>query len=360
MLKENAVFGKIAQAPSPRAFAERAEDLEIRLEDGRSLRLDAKDERSAAIVQVLAELHRLGRPVYLELTGDGRRVERIHAPLIVRVAELRSAGGDDVEVELEVSHARHVLRRDNPEFDELLSSLRQTHETGQVVAVAENEDHEILAVVPFDEPSEGPPGIEPPRERLTARIPWWRRLFRLWRCVAARRAGELFDLVAATSCAPLNPAAPCIPFLYPDDGCWGRAHEMCRLLIDAGAWPRKVWIYGNLTAPTKNHPSCAVHWGWHVAPTLCVRSGCLFGRQEMVIDPSLFTQPVSKAMWKGAQGDPGALLEDESWQIFYRTQGGGFTQTDPGFVSTNQVLADYRLHLQTRSINVGPPPYAHC
>ena len=62
-----------------------------------------------------------------------------------------------------------------------------------------------------------------------------------------------------------------ISWLYPDDGCWGRAHEMCRLMINAGAHPRKVWIYGKLHTLTKNNPNCFVNWGWHVAPTLCVR-----------------------------------------------------------------------------------------
>jgi len=362
MPKESAFFGKLVRPP--RASAE---EIQVELEDGRSLRLDAREdrERSAAVAGLLAELHRLGRPVYLELAADGRRLERIHPALVVRVAELRGGDGEDVEVELEISHARHVLRRDSPDYAELLAALRRGRESRSPVAVAETEDHEILAVRPFEEPAEGPPDLGSPVEaRPAVRLSWWRRLLRrilsFRRCVTAKRARQLFDLVAGRTCAPLAPAPPCIPFLYPDDGCWGRAHEMCRLLIDTGARPRKVWIYGSLTAPTKNHPSCAVSWGWHVAPTLCVRSGCFFGRQEMVIDPSLFTGPVPKATWKGAQGDPGASLESSHWTIFHRSSGGGSTQTDPGFTSTNQVLTTYRGFLQARSINVGPPPYAHC
>lgn len=34
--------------------------------------------------------------------------------------------------------------------------------------------------------------------------------------------------------------------------------------------------------------------------------------------------------------------------------------TDPTYVETNQVLADYRLQLQNRAIQHGPPPYANC
>ncbi|MFI1360979.1 protein-glutamine glutaminase family protein [Streptomyces sp. NPDC020898] len=50
-----------------------------------------------------------------------------------------------------------------------------------------------------------------------------------------------------------------------------RANEMCRLMINNLRSPNKVWISGNLHVDTKNNPNCVVYWGWHVAPTLCVR-----------------------------------------------------------------------------------------
>jgi hypothetical protein len=160
----------------------------------------------------------------------------------------------------------------------------------------------------------------------------------------------------ATSCDPLTVPAPCIPFLYPDDGCWGRAHEMCRLMINMGRKPKKVWIQGNLNVPTRNNPTCHVGWGWHVAPTLCVRGPGFCKHKEMVIDPSLFTTPVSKSTWKGVQGDPDATLTDSAASIFYLWG----NITDPTYVQTNQVLATYRLQLQNRAIQQGPPPYANC
>ncbi len=141
-----------------------------------------------------------------------------------------------------------------------------------------------------------------------------------FRAVSETRAQQLFDSLAARSCDPLTVPAPCIPFRYPDDGCWGRAHEMCRLIVVEGLRPCKVWIEGSLHVVTDNSPSCGVYWGWHVAPTLCVRgSGCLgflFVR-SLVIDPALFTTPVTKAQWKGVQGDTNATLTDSSWTTFY-------------------------------------------
>ena len=124
--------------------------------------------------------------------------------------------------------------------------------------------------------------------------------------VTMQKARQLFDLVNTKICCPALAAPPCIPFLYPDDGCWGRAHEMCRLILSQGVTPKKVWIYGSLNTPNRNHPSCRVLWGWHVAPTLDVTVGST--TQVYVIDPSLFNEPVTEATWKSVQGDPNAAL----------------------------------------------------
>ena len=125
-------------------------------------------------------------------------------------------------------------------------------------------------------------------------------------------------------------------------------------MINMGLKPRKVWIKGHLHVNTKNNPNCYVEWGWHVAPTLCVRSPGFLQSQTMVIDPSLFTTPVSDATWKGVQGDPGATLTDTDASDYY------WGATDPTYTDTNQYLATYRLQLQTRAVQFGPPPYANC
>jgi hypothetical protein len=133
---------------------------------------------------------------------------------------------------------------------------------------------------------------------------------------------------------------------------------MCRLMIANGADPEKVWIYGNLRVSTQNNPSCAVYWGWHVAPTLQVSTGGGVG--TYVIDPSLFPGPVTQATWASVQGDPSALLVPSSASVFYRNRDGSVVQTDPTYSSTNGVLTDYRNALKLRCANSGPPPYFAC
>lgn len=177
--------------------------------------------------------------------------------------------------------------------------------------------------------------------------------------VTPQRAQQLFSLVSSRLCCPVTSPAPCIPFLYPDDGCWGRAHEMCRLMIADGADPEKVWIYGGLTVSSANKPDCVVNWGWHVAPTLQVNTAS--GIQIWVIDPSLFTGPVPRATWGGAQGDPNAVLEASPATFFYRGQGGSPVFYDPTYAETNDVLTTYRNALKLRSAAAsGPPPYLQC
>ena len=176
--------------------------------------------------------------------------------------------------------------------------------------------------------------------------------------ISMQKANELFHHVNSTICCPAKASVPCIPFLYPRDGCWGRAHEMCRLMILKGASPRKVWIYGNLHTPTANDPSCYVSWGWHVAPTLEVTTGST--TTEYVIDPSLFDKPVTKATWKSVQGDPSAVLKSTSALVFYRDRS-GTTHMDLFYAETNKVLATYRNKLKLQAVGApGPPPYLSC
>lgn len=372
-----------AERPFADAFKNQPDGFRIEFRGGASARL-LPGELAAPMLDLLDDLRRQSAYVYAELTDEGRAITRLLLPKIVRVAGIHEEKGGEIAVDLLPSHALHRLLRENEDFAELLRTLLLGSESGQPLLVTESERQEIIDVRPL--PDDGRPPRLPPLpnwfERLRILI-WNRWLFQIGRwwayrlcywlccprrftcCVSLKRAWDMFNLVAPTSCNPINPQAPCIPFLYPDDGCWGRAHEMCRLMLAAGVKPSKVWIQGwPLVAATKNHPNCKVTWGWHVAPTLCVRTlWCT--KETYVIDPSLFTGPVTVDTWKAVQSNPNATLTYTSAAIFML-----FTnETDPTNTKTNQVLADHRNYLKHRStleINPntgllwGPPPYAHC
>jgi hypothetical protein len=376
----NAIVSRVAgfEPPLDRPAAQMGRvppDLNVVLEDGRRVRLDEGDRRSTGLLQVLEGLRRERLLAYLEIDPATSIIARLRIPKVVRVTALSQTEPSRLDVELHPSHARHVLRRDAPDFEELETQLREALQTRAWVVVTETDAHEIIDVRPYTPGAEGTPhpfgepDVAPRKRGLWQRIRYLLRAIRdllraivcwiqpsYWFCcVSLTKAREIFNAMSATSCSPLTVPGPCIPFLYPDDGCWARAHEMCRLMIDMGHNPRKVWIEGWLQVSTKNHPDCVVYWRWHVAPTLCVRTGGST-TEYMVIDPSLFSTPVSKATWKGVQGEPNATLIDSSASVYYYWDG----STDPNYTQTNYYLAVYRLELLNRATQYGPPPYANC
>lgn len=358
------------QGRNPAAILRERGDIPVQLDGERVVRIAASNERAAGFAQVLGGLAQIGRPAYLEVDPGTSEIVRIQIPLIGAVESLRD-GKDGLEFVLTGSHAVLKLGRDNPYHGEFAAALREGLGSGRLLIVSFDELHQLLDVRLFvPGPDDGPLPDWPPHNIPFEPIPWWKELWwwfwrwRLWpwnwyRCISPARAQQVFDAMSATTCNPLTVPPPCIPFMYPDDGCWGRAHEMVRLMTAMGLKPKKVWIRAStgywLHALTRNNPACFVEWGWHVAPTLCVRTGWITS-ERMVIDPSLFTTPVSQATWKGVQGDPNATLTPSDADVFHLWS----NQTDPTYSKTNQVLATYRTALYNRSIQIGPPPYANC
>jgi len=341
----------------------------------RRVTLDPADERSVGLATVLNQLAGTGLPAYIELDPASGSIDRLLIPTLGRVLSVRGREGGGLEVQLDRSHARHVVPADSPDLEALERDLRAALDSKRPILLVTDFGGQVIDVRDFTPDPENPrppfpePGDEPlpmpwhPRRWWEwilwpfrwlwwwIRYPWW-----WWHCPNRSQAQAIFDAMAATSCDPLTVPVPCIPFKYPYDGCWARASEMCRLMVAMGRDPAKVWIDGDLDAPSVNALNCHVLWGWHVAPTLCVR-GAVPGRpwlaRRMVIDPSLFTSPVTEGVWKGIQGDPNATLTETSRDVYWRI----VQPTDPTYYWTNIDLADYRLQLYNESIQNGPPPY---
>lgn len=320
----------------------------VRLESEQSVRLTADEGRAPTWLSVLDSLRSAGLPVYLEVDGQNA-VTEVLVPLRVVVDELTPLENGDVEIDLLISQAKHYLRGDSPYFEEFLALLEQSRADGLPLLVTETIDGEaVIDVRALPKELAGP--VLPTSDEAGAAADV--------AAVSSAVAQQMFALANNRTCCSASPTAPGIPFTFPDDGCWGRAHEMARLMIAAGVQPEKVWIYGNLRVRTSNHPSCEVRWGWHVAPVLRVSTGS--GEQIQVIDPALFPGPVPLATWAGVQGDPNASTVISPAAVFHRTFGGGVTY-DPTYASTNQVLTTYRAQLQLRSASAdGPPPYLQC
>ena len=344
------------------ALRERPDGVEVSFEQAPVVRLVPGDI-AVGTLEILEQLRRIRQPAYVEFDPETRAIVRLLIPLVSRVETIRE-DSDVIRIRLEASHAIHTLDRNTPDYDELRTTLVEAEKSRETLVITDTDDHRIIDVRPWPHerfPHEPPGPARPPG--LLMRIWRWfhhwccRWFCWFWCCHSSARAQALFNQMSTQTCSPLTVPSPCIPFLYPDNGCWARAHEMCRLMQLQGAHPRKVWIDGWLITPTRNHPNCEVHWSWHVAPTLCVRRWWPFSVRDMVIDPSLFTMPVTLATWKGAQGDPSATLTPSAASLYWRT----YMPTDPGYIDTTNQLAYYRLQLKNRSLQpAGPPPYAFC
>lgn len=90
-----------------------------------------------------------------------------------------------------------------------------------------------------------------------------------------------------------------IPFRYPEDGCYARAHEISHFLEKKGIISGKIFIEGDLKVKTKNSPKGYAQWHFHVASTIKVKEG----NKEVtyVFDPSLFNKPVTIDEWFSIQ-----------------------------------------------------------
>jgi glutaminase-like protein len=121
-------------------------------------------------------------------------------------------------------------------------------------------------------------------------------------------------------------ALPHIPFNFPDDGCYARAHEMCRIMQGKGIDCGKAWNYGSqfesgnstLKVSTPYHPDGAVTWRYHVAPVIYVQDSAGHPAR-MVLDPSTTKGPTDAREWKDIQSDPASRLEFSDAKPFYKT-----------------------------------------
>lgn len=91
-----------------------------------------------------------------------------------------------------------------------------------------------------------------------------------------------------------------IPFHYPQEGCFARAHEMSELLELKGIASRKVFIIdsdNDLSVASEWSPTGKVTWNYHVATLVTVR-GKDGAERDLVFDPSIMTAPATVSEWQ--------------------------------------------------------------
>lgn len=338
--------------------AKPAEDLPekvtVHFKMGQTGLLDMKNPRAVLWAKRIEELERANQPVYVEIDEETNIITNVRVPRVFRVEGLDEDEHGNLMVRLQPSSAIHILLRSDPNFESMQASLQAANDDGSERLITETRDeHEIIDV---SEPEEGSRGLSGPAPPQPDDPP-----------VSEARALEVFNNMNGDSCNPCNPSSDCIPFLYPDDGCWIRAHIMCHLMRTGGPDtttnppedPEKIWLTassGNRLDPiTANHPDCRIPpngWGWHVAPTLLV--SLPGGDEKRVIDPSLSPTPVSIADWISLQRDPAAIPTPTPWTDYSWI---GDTRS-VSLAQAHQAMQYYRDELRDRCQDIGPPPYS--
>jgi hypothetical protein len=89
-----------------------------------------------------------------------------------------------------------------------------------------------------------------------------------------------------------------LTWLYPDDGCFARAEMAAHILEDNHFTnPKKIFVFGNLRAATKNAPGGFVDWWYHVAVIYRI------DKTAYVFDPAINpARPVTLDEWNTAIG----------------------------------------------------------
>lgn len=111
----------------------------------------------------------------------------------------------------------------------------------------------------------------------------------------------VFQLMDSYRCQPggINHYG-CISFNYKPDGCYARAHRMKQLIeSNYNKTCNKIFIFADIANGNMlSVPGCLnTEWLYHVAPYVEIAGGTGY-----VIDPSIFTLPVTVDSWTGLMG----------------------------------------------------------
>jgi hypothetical protein len=173
----------------------------------------------------------------------------------------------------------------------------------------------------------------------------------------------IFTTLTNQGCRAAGPViyGQCIPFQYVADGCYARAHKMRQVIEDYyGYTSYKVFHYLNrcLSNPgslavsaTLWGNNCCVKWWYHVAPYVDVSVNGV--TQSYVLDPSMFTTPVSITTWANAQKNAACGSGTVSSKLAYYTSTAYAPQSfnygtcvirvfaETGYTSANSTCASY-------------------
>ena len=137
------------ERPATRKTARGAamQPIRVRFGSGVDARLNPASSRDRIWAEILESLRESGKPAYVEIDPDTRYITSLLLPQSLLVTAIRETPESDLVVELEISHARHYLRRDHPRFQEMHALLEEARRARTPVLVTESLDRTAIVDV---------------------------------------------------------------------------------------------------------------------------------------------------------------------------------------------------------------------
>ncbi len=156
--------------------------------------------------------------------------------------------------------------------------------------------------------------------------------------ISMSQATNFFNDMKNLRCDLIN-QCPCIPFQYAGDGCFARAHAMRKeFKARFGFDCQKIFSYGNpIVASVPSPLNCTATWNYHVAPLVQIQTSS--GPKNYVIDPGLFTGPVTATAWLNHQGTNDYRTKSGNYYVYNKVYNGlyyyYYTEFDDDYSKTN-------------------------
>lgn len=150
MTREFALVDEVVDIAGEHARARTKETgaIDVRFGGGTAARLDPTSARDRAWAEVLESLKETRQPAYVEIDPETHYIASLLLPQALAVTAIREVPGTaDLEIDMEISQARHYLRREHPRFDELREVLERARRQKQTVLVTESLDGSAIVDV---------------------------------------------------------------------------------------------------------------------------------------------------------------------------------------------------------------------
>lgn len=145
-----------------------------------------------------------------------------------------------------------------------------------------------------------------------------------------------------------------ITWLYPESGCEARAELVGHWIANryGEQEPYKIFVVGDVTLETENHPDGSVSWGWHVVPV--IKSSAT--HREYILDPAVRPdRPVRWSEYTNAltfnSGSQITVVTPDNYSPF------SFWNSNGGVSKATSAVKDLLNAEWTRQVQLGNNPF---